>query len=387
MPGSRTISGATLRYSLILIALLVVPLGVVWVGQAKLEWDRRIKAARLDYIPKQEQVSKAEVNRAVAMRAQMRRQMLTQMGTIAALAAIAAGTAILLSITFARRMDDELDILDDYFHNAAAHHKPIDVQTLGLLDLRALAESANSMVSDYEETRAASDSAVQALMRANTELERYAYVASHDLQEPLRDITSYAQLLQKRYAHELGDEADLYIHFIVAGTHRMSELIRDLLDYSRTASRPTLRTLTDCESILSDTLHDMQPELEACAAEVTHDTLPRLKADTVQIGRLLRHLIQNALTFRSETPPRVHISASHDSPEWHFAVRDNGIGIEPHFHDRVFIIYQRLHARDDYPGTGIGLAICKKIVTAHAGRIWVESKPGQGTTFHFTIPD
>ncbi|MCP3884777.1 MAG: hypothetical protein GY700_04755, partial [Propionibacteriaceae bacterium] len=177
------------------------------------------------------------------IRAKVRVKMLTQMGVVTALATLAIGTAILLSLSFSHRMGLELRIFDDYFRTAAAHLSPIDEGSLRLHDLRVLAASANSMVRDYEEARAVSDTALQGLINANTELERYAYVASHDLQEPLRDITSYVQLLQKRYAHKLDDEADLYIHFVVTGARRMNDLIRDLLDYSRTASRPTLRIL------------------------------------------------------------------------------------------------------------------------------------------------
>jgi signal transduction histidine kinase len=223
------------------------------------------------------------------------------------------------------------------------------------------------------------------LRRSNQELEQFAYVASHDLQEPLRKVTNYTELLAKRYAGDIDARADKYIAYIVDGTTRMQGLIKDLLTYSR-VTREVDVVPTDVTAVLRETLSTLEMVIRDTQAQITSDTLPTIQANPLQIGQLLQNLIGNALKFRSTAPPRVHVAAELEAYTWRFSVQDNGIGIDPQYAERIFGVFQRLHTRAEYPGTGIGLAICQKIVERHGGRIWVESVPGQGTTFYFTIP-
>ncbi len=228
---------------------------------------------------------------------------------------------------------------------------------------------------------------VKELARSNAELQQFAYVASHDLQEPLRMVSSYTQLLAKRYRGRLDADADDFIAFAVDGAARMQKLIQDLLAYSRVGTRNLERQAVSMDSVLEYATDMLQLVIKDTDAAVTHESLPSIKVDERQMTQLFQNLISNAIKFRGQEPPRIHVSATRLDGEWLFSVHDNGIGIEPQYADRIFVIFQRLHNRDDYPGTGIGLAICKKIVERHGGRIWMESEPGKGSTFFFTVPD
>ena len=223
------------------------------------------------------------------------------------------------------------------------------------------------------------------LERANEELQQFAYIASHDLQEPLRMVTGYLQLLQRRYAGQLDEDADQFIGYAVDGATRMKTLIRDLLAYSRVATRAKPPTPTDVDALLEEVLAGLQMAIARSSATITHDPLPTVIADETQLAQLLQNLIENALKFRGEAPPQVHIGVEEVENGWQFTISDNGIGFKQEYAERIFVLFQRLHTRDEYVGTGIGLAICQKIVERHGGRIWAESEPGEGTTFFFTL--
>src|SRR3989337_1680053 len=224
------------------------------------------------------------------------------------------------------------------------------------------------------------------LKRSNSELEQFAYVASHDLQEPLRMVASFTQLLSRRYKDILDDNAKEFISFAVDGANRMQRLINDLLSYSRIQTKERAFNETDCEEILGQVRANLHESIEKNGAMITNDPLPAVFVDQTQMLQLFQNLIDNAIKFSGKGPPRVHLSAENKGGEWLFTVRDNGIGIDPQFNKRIFMIFQRLHSREEYPGTGIGLAICKRIVERHGGEIWVESEHEKGSTFYFTIP-
>jgi PAS domain S-box-containing protein len=224
------------------------------------------------------------------------------------------------------------------------------------------------------------------LKRSNQELEQFAYVASHDLQEPLRAVTGYTQLLELEYRDNLDETALDYMNFIVDGAGRMQQLIQDLLAYSRVGTHAGEFTPVDCNAVVKQVLQNLQVAIAHDRATVTCDPLPAVMANKTQLLQLFQNLISNAVKFRREEPPQVRIWAHSSDRAWLFQVRDNGIGIKRRYQERIFEIFKRLHTRREFPGTGIGLAICKKIVERHGGRIWVESQPGVGTTFYFTLP-
>ena len=241
-------------------------------------------------------------------------------------------------------------------------------------------------VSERNEIKKKLKRTVAELKRSNTDLQQFAYVASHDLQEPLRMVASYTQLLEKRYKDKLDTDAKEFIHFAVDGALRMQKLINDLLSYSLVSTRQKPVKPTDCNSVLGQVIANLSVTIEQNNDIITNDDLPTVMADESQMQELFKNLVGNAIKFRSEHAPRVHVSAKQDRNKWIFSVQDNGLGIDLQYKDKIFLIFQRLHSKEEYPGTGIGLAICKRIVERHGGKIWVDSDVGKGSTFYFTLP-
>ena len=244
-------------------------------------------------------------------------------------------------------------------------------------------------MTDITERKLAEDAlktSADELARSNRDLEQFAFVASHDLHEPLRTVSGFVRLLQKKYGNRLDAEADTFIEFAVDGIKRMETLIRDLLAYSRVNSCRREPLLVDTGAAIEQTLANLHSNIQALGAEITKGELPTVRADRSQLAQLFQNLLGNALKFRSEAPPKIHVDARREGDYWQFSVSDNGIGINPNFQDEIFDVFRRLHTHQQYDGTGIGLAICKKIVDRHGGRIWVESELGKGATFFFTLP-
>ena len=224
------------------------------------------------------------------------------------------------------------------------------------------------------------------LERSNKDLAQFAAVASHDLQEPLRTVSGFLQLLEKDYGDRLDEKAKSYVGYAVDGVKRMETLIRDLLAYARVGTGGREPSPTDASAALGQALDNLLATIRETGAEITQGELPTVRVDAPQLVQLFQNLLGNAIKFRGPAPPKVHVDACRDGDGWQFSVRDNGIGIDAKFQTQIFDIFRRLHTRKQYDGTGVGLAVCKRIVDRHGGRIWVESQPGEGATFHFTLP-
>jgi PAS domain S-box-containing protein len=257
-----------------------------------------------------------------------------------------------------------------------------------LLDDRGTVLGGIAVIRDISEHKRAREIVAEQqreLERSNRDLEQFAYAASHDLQEPLRAVSGYCQLLQRRYKGQLDVNAQRYIAEAVNGARRMQALIEGLLAYSRVARRGNPIVPTDSQTAFDQALVNLEAAIGECGAVITHDRLPLVAADSMQLMLLFQNLIGNALKYRGADPPRIHVKAEERETDWLFSVQDNGIGIDPRHHEKIFLIFQRLHTRNEYPGMGIGLAICLKIVERHGGHLWVESEPGQGSTFFFNL--
>jgi signal transduction histidine kinase len=250
--------------------------------------------------------------------------------------------------------------------------------------VRIQAEEALQKAHDELETRVQERTAE--LARSNAELQQFAYVASHDLQEPLRMVSNFTQLLAERYDDKLDSDGREFIAYAVEGATRMQTLVQDLLALSRVGTRGKDLELVRLAETVDRAVANLEFAIQENGALVSYDELPEVMADSLQMMQLFQNLIGNGIKFKGAEPPRVHISAARNGKEWTVSVRDNGIGFEPQYAERIFAVFQRLHSRDEYQGNGIGLAICRKIVERHQGRIWAESTPGSGTAFYFTMP-
>lgn len=227
---------------------------------------------------------------------------------------------------------------------------------------------------------------VDELARSNADLEQFAYVASHDLQEPLRMVAAYTQLLSERYRGKLDETADKFIGYASEGALRMQVLIQDLLAFSRIGRKEGAYASVDCNAVMEEVRQALASAIQESGAVITYADLPAIWADHTQMAQIFQNLIGNAIKFRGTGAPVISVQAEKEDRHWVFSVKDNGIGIAPEYTENIFVVFQRLHARTEYPGNGIGLAICKKIVERYGGKIWVESQPGAGSTFKFTIP-
>jgi PAS domain S-box-containing protein len=276
---------------------------------------------------------------------------------------------------------------DEMLRRTDGKRLPVDYTSTPIME-RGQVTGAVVTFSDVTERKLAERALAEKaeLARAHAELEQFAYVASHDLKEPLRMVASYTQLLAKRYKGKLDSDADEFIGYTVDGAIRMQGLIEGLLAYSRIGMEAQPFEPTDCAAVLNEALENLSESVKESGALTTHDPLPTVMADRSQMTQLFQNLISNAIKFRGEQKPEIHISSKRSGDEWLFSVRDNGIGVAPQYQERIFFIFQRLHARKDYPGIGIGLALCKRIIERHRGRIWVESGIWKGATFYFTIP-
>nr|WP_245703275.1 sensor histidine kinase [Streptomyces lushanensis] len=314
--------------------------------------------------------------------------------TFTAIAAVILGLAGSVFIGLRRGVTDHLDRLSTDIRTIAAGDFAHRVTGSGPADLRLLAADVDAMrarladeLAFRDSTQAALASQAAELRRSNAELEQFAYVASHDLQEPLRKVASFCQLLQRRYSERLDERANQYIAFAVDGANRMQGLINDLLDFSRVGRLRSEHVPVDLAEVLRRAKYSLATAIEESGTVITHDALPVLPGERGQLGMLWQNLLSNAIKFRSpDAPPRVHISARQTDGVWEFAVTDNGIGIEPEFVERVFVVFQRLHTREQYAGNGIGLALCKKIVEYHSGTITIDTTHTPGTRIVFTLP-
>jgi light-regulated signal transduction histidine kinase (bacteriophytochrome) len=251
-----------------------------------------------------------------------------------------------------------------------------------------LARAMDAMIGEVREREDKLKAQADELGRSNQELAQFAYVASHDLQEPLRMVGSYLELLSRRYEGKLDDEAHEFIGFAVDGATRMKRLINDLLGYSRAGNSPLKREIVDGRELVATVVASLALQIDDTRAEVRLGGLPEMRVDPVQYGRVFQNLIENAIKYRApETRPLIEIGAVRKDGVWRFSVADNGIGIDPVFKDKIFEIFKRLHGRDRYAGTGIGLAVTKLVIERHGGRIWVEPRAGGGSVFYFTLPD
>jgi signal transduction histidine kinase/DNA-binding XRE family transcriptional regulator len=306
---------------------------------------------------------------------------------VAVVLAAVAVFCLLIALLISRQIIRPVNELQRHAHRIGEGRLDQRVHVQGPAELEELGHALNTMSAQLAAARAELEQTNADLTRSNRDLEQFAYIASHDLQEPLRAVAGFTTLLQQRYQDKLDEKADSYIGFVVDGVSRMQALIHGLLEYSRVNTRGGVPEPVRADQALKEAVANLQTAIERSGATVTATPLPMVRADLAQLTHLFQNLIENGIKFRSDRPPEIEVSARHQDGTWLFWVRDNGIGLDPQYADRIFMIFQRLHTRDKYPGTGIGLAICKRIIERHGGKIWVESQPGRGATFYFTLPE
>ena len=316
------------------------------------------------------------------------RNISSERGRIALLAFAVIAIAAVFAVVLARRIVGPLRAMTGAASRIASGEHDLDIQALTRRsdETGALARGFEAMMREIGERERRLMVQAAELTRSNQDLGQFAYIASHDLQEPLRMVASYLELLERRYAGSLDDDAREFIAYAVDGAGRMKRLINDLLDYSRAGNAPVRAQSVDAGEVVASILRTLSIPIAESHGHVTVEPLPTITADGEQLGRVFQNLVENALKYRSRAAPRIRIVAEPIDNCWKFSVRDNGVGVDPRFADKVFEIFKRLHGRDKYPGTGIGLAICKLVVERHGGRIWVEPRPNGGSIFSFTIP-
>lgn len=292
---------------------------------------------------------------------------------------VTGGVHVMRDITI--RKEAELKV-QEMLENEQSLTEELKVSNEELQDITEELRNSNETLRSYKENL---EDAINKLEISNKELEQFAYVASHDLQEPLRMVSSFTQLLEKRYRGKLDEDADDFIEYIVEGAKRMKDLIDDLLAFSRLHTATHDFHPVDLNKVVEDVLVTIKPSIDDNNVQISRDILPVVACDSIQMGQLFQNLISNAIKFH-DTPPKIHLSAKQSDSDWLIGVSDHGIGIHPNHQAKIFDVFKRLHTRDEYEGTGIGLSICKRIVEIHGGEIWVESQPGKGSTFYFTIP-
>jgi signal transduction histidine kinase len=285
-----------------------------------------------------------------------------------------------------RLADEVRQVADQDIHRPVRGDGPSELVQLGS-DVEAMRQRILDEVAELERAHAMLDRRTRELERSNADLEQFAYVASHDLQEPLRKVASFCQLLQRRYQGLLDERGEQYIEYAVDGAKRMQGLINDLLAFSRVGRNPGEHVVVPAGELVDGALANLEVALSLSGGRVVHDDLPKVSAEPALLTAVFQNLVGNALKFHGEVPPEVRVTADRDGDDWVFSVRDNGIGIDAEYADRIFALFQRLHSRSAYPGTGIGLAMCRRIVEYHGGRIWLDTETsGEGATFRFTLP-
>lgn len=299
---------------------------------------------------------------------------------------VALFLGLFLALVITHKITDPLNQAVEVANQIAQGNKEVVVPHTKQSEISRLLEAMREMLTSIKSSEIALENRATELSRSNAELEQFAYVASHDLQEPLRMVSSFTQLLKRKYGDKLDSTAEEYIDFAVDGVNRMQNLINDLLSYSRINKTKLSSEPVDLNEVITELIETFGDRIPELGAKINYASLPTIQGYRLHFKQLFQNLISNALKFHGDNPPVINIEAKLENEKWVFSVSDNGLGIRPEFKEKIFNIFQRLHTRDEYPGTGIGLAICKKLVEQYGGKIWVESELHKGSTFYFTLP-